>query len=465
MKVVACIIISSLLLLSACSPDRAYTLPSAGALPQHTREAYTAPTLAPTPEPEYTIARIKKLEDDEFAYVREKKDSGSKVIGAVTLGVKLAVTEKSDDWCRVIYGRSAGYIETEKVEILRYKDVLPRHEVYFIAPQMKDAKLVETKFDNRLDVKNKQHLAMGTLRDSLYVYTAKGKLLARDATLEITDGVITAPAIDDFPVKIVIEDGVVTICEGVVLQKNTDFDPGSDMGSVIAADKTVIEYGGRFFEDAKVKVTSGTIYGTEGEVAIKPEYYYKPRSQNDNLVDVALYTDGIEIDMLFAKDGNLLGDRIYNEEVCLLQKGTLEKLANAALKFRDDGYTLVIYDAYRPYSVTVELYRKYHNKYVAPLKLGSNHNRGAAVDISLLDSSGVPIEMPSPIHTFNSTSGRNSKSMSAKAKANMNYMTEVMKDCGFRTIETEWWHFVDTDNEQYLRTDYDLNSLLRVICD
>lgn len=463
MKAVACIVLSSLLLLSACSPDRTYTLPSVGALPQHSREAYAAEQ-TPTPEPEFTIAAIKALEDDEFAYVREAKDLKSKIIGAVTKDTRLAVTEKSDEWCRVIYGRNAGYIRTERVEILPQKDVLPRHEIYFIAPRMKDIKLVETKFDNMLDVKNTQHVAMGTLRDSLYIYTAT-KLLARDATLEITDGVITAPAVSGQPVKIVIEGGVVTTCEGVALSKDTTFDPGSDMGSVIAADMTVIEYAGRFFEDAEVKVTSGTIYGIEGEIAIKPDYYFKPHSLEDNLLDVALYTDGIEIDMLFAKDGNLLGDRIYDEEVCLLQKSTLEKLARAALRFKEDGYTLVIYDAYRPYSVTVELYRKYHNKYVAPLKFGSNHNRGAAVDMSLLDSSGTPIEMPSPIHTLNSTSNRNNKSMSTKARANMDYMTDIMVDCGFKTIDTEWWHFVDTDNAKYLRTDYDLNSLLRVICD
>jgi D-alanyl-D-alanine dipeptidase len=252
--------------------------------------------------------------------------------------------------------------------------------------------------------------------------------------------------------------------DGIDLKKDTGYNAGRDRGKVITEDKTVIEYGGVFLKGAVVTVTKGMIYGEDGVVELQPSYYLVPKKLKDNLVDVAQYTDDIAIDMLFAKDGNILGDKIYDYEVCLLQKGTLEKLEKAAEIFKKDGYTIVIYDAYRPYSVTVELYKKYRNgEYVAPIRFGSVHNKGAAVDMSLLDSNGMSIEMPSPIHTFNSSSNRNNKSMTRTAKANMNYMTKVMKKCGFDTIESEWWHFTDTKSKEYLRTDYDLNSLLRII--
>lgn len=461
MKAVVCVLISTLLFLSACSSAMP-ALPLVGNLPRHSREAYATPEPTPTPEPEYEMVKVKALEDGEFAYVRKERNDGADAIGAAALGVKLAVMERTDEWCRVIFGNDAGYIKTSSIEVLPEKEVLPRHEINYAVPRI-ETEPVEKKFDNRLKVRNVRHSGMGTERQSIDVYTSGGKLLASDATFEITDGVITAPAISEVPVRIEIKDGALTSCKGITLSRDETFDTDSDMGSVISKDKTVIQYGGRFLEDADIYVTSGVIYGSDGETEIKPGCYFKPGTIKDNLVDVALYTDDIEIDMLFAKDGNLLGDMIYKDEICLLQKGTLEKLEKAADKFREDGYRIVLYDAYRPYSVTVKLYKKYRNKYVAPIKPGSNHNRGAAVDMSLLDDSGVPIEMPSPIHTLNSSSNRSCKSMSKKARANMEYMAKVMRSCGFRTIETEWWHFVDTDNKEYLRTDYDLNSLLLVI--
>jgi len=53
--------------------------------------------------------------------------------------------------------------------------------------------------------------------------------------------------------------------------------------------------------------------------------------------------------------------------------------------------------------------------------------------------------------------------MTATAKANMNYMADIMRSCGFSTINSEWWHFSDTNNRSYLRTDYDLTAILQIV--
>ncbi len=474
MKAAVFVLISLLLLLPACSAGTAKPHPSLGAVSTDVPLASAEPT--PTPEPEYHIGTVIALEDSEFAYVRKEGTLKSDIIGAAAMGVELALTGHTEEWYRVIHGDRAGFIEKRYIEMKPGKEPLPRHDIYFIIPEKKQSGFNETKFDNMLKIENVTYTRSGKARQSIDIYTKSGTLLAKDATLEITEGVISAPPIVQSevtsapaaahaPVKIVIKNGQVTASEGITLEQTEEFDAASDMGKVAAKDNTVIEFDGMFITGATVKVTRGTIYGEDGEVEIRPEAYLTPKKLKNNLVDVALYTKEIEIDVLFAKDGNLLGDRIYDYEVCLLQKGTLDKLLKAAKKFKEDGYKIVIFDAYRPYSVTVKLYEKYRNKYVAPLRPGSNHNKGAAIDMSLLDENGVPIEMPSPIHTLNSTSNRNSKKMSAAARANMNYMTKIMKSCGFRTIETEWWHFVDVDSNQYLRTDYDLNSVLRVIYD
>ena len=102
--------------------------------------------------------------------------------------------------------------------------------------------------------------------------------------------------------------------------------------------------------------------------------------------------------------------------------------------------------------------------YVAGKRFGSIHNKGAAIDMSLVDNStGEPIEMPSPIHTLNETSNRTNPDMSETAKENMNYMAGIMKKAGFTTIQSEWWHFSDSESSQYMRTDLDLKAQTKII--
>lgn len=504
MKALICILLSLLLMLCFGCSQQPQSLPP-----------LTTATLPPSVSisspfdtadgPLYKIAVVTSLEDEKFVYARKEKGLDSDIVGAAAIGVNFAVTEQTDEWCRIIYGQKVGYILTRCLTIKPDMEALPQHEIFISVPEKQETGQVETKFNNKLKIVTTPYSENGSTRKGIDIYTSDGILLAVDASFEITDGTITAPAITDgtnadissdsslseadntsdtapsaavspklslsalsadghVPVNIVIKNGRVIESNGIKLKKDTGYNAGRDKGKVITQDKTVIEFGGEFLNGAVVTVTEGRIYGEDSEVEIQPNYYLVPKKLKDNLVDVAQYSDDIVIDMLFAKDGNLLGDKIYDYEVCLLQKGTLEKLEKAAQLFKNDGYTIVIYDAYRPYSVTEKLYEKYQNgEYVAPLRFGSVHNKGAAVDMSLLDTNGMAIEMPSQVHTLDSTSNRDNKNMTPAARANMDYMTKIMKSCGFDTIESEWWHFTDTENKGYLRTDYDLNSLLRII--
>ena len=167
------------------------------------------------------------------------------------------------------------------------------------------------------------------------------------------------------------------------------------------------------------------------------------------LVDVRAALPDIEYHIIFATPGNFTGRTLYSRDVCLLQSGTVEKLAKAQGLFAQDGYRIKIYDAYRPMSVSAILFDIIQDsKYIAPPG-SSSHNRAAAVDITLVDSDGNELEMPSPMHTFDSTSHRDSRVMSAEARGNMDYMTSVMRQSGFRTVSSEWWHFSDTDSASY----------------
>lgn len=187
-----------------------------------------------------------------------------------------------------------------------------------------------------------------------------------------------------------------------------------------------------------------------------------PVMVKNELVDMRLYLPDAVYEQLFATERNITGAPLYSRAVPLMQLGTLKKLMKAYEIFKSDGYTLKVYDAYRPVRVQRILYDIVQNsKWIAnPDTTASNHNRGCAIDLSLIiDETGEEIETPTPMHTFTKESARSCKTWSDEAKANVDYITEVMAQCGFNCIESEWWHFSDTDSAVYMTTDIDLGTL------
>ena len=244
----------------------------------------------------------------------------------------------------------------------------------------------------------------------------------------------------------------------------------------------------------KISYNGGEAYVFAAYITNLPVYYaYVPeltatvggKTYISKMVDVRSVVPDLKIWLTWASQDNVLGEVLYPAGACLLQEETAKKLAAASELFKKDGYRIRLYDGYRPYSVTVYLYEKIRDsRFVAnPNSNPSNHNRGAAVDITLerIDT-GEQIPMPSFMHTFNITSLRDLPDIrqyeegseeynkilakypeildyparSSTAIKNMNYMTKIMKQCGFTTITTEWWHFTDTDKDQFMVLDYDL---------
>jgi len=251
----------------------------------------------------------------------------------------------------------------------------------------------------------------------------------------------------------------------VTLDEDVDFTIGEDKGHVVTENGDVICFEGLFFQEAEVSITVGKFDTPEAQITIDTGYLLEPKLQKDNLVDVKRFTDDIFVDMLLAKDENIAGGNVYGQEICLLQRGTLDKLLEAQEMFEEDGYSIIIYDAYRPYSVTCIMYDIHKNgTYVSGKRFGSIHNQGAAIDMSLVDNAtGEPIEMPSPIHTLDSRSNRTNPNMTENAKKNMNYMAQVMMKSGFTMISSEWWHFTDLESNTYLLTDHKLSEQIKII--
>jgi D-alanyl-D-alanine dipeptidase len=179
----------------------------------------------------------------------------------------------------------------------------------------------------------------------------------------------------------------------------------------------------------------------------------------DNLVDVRKYCPNAVFYMIFATEDNFMGKPLYPKKLCLLQKAVAERLKKAEDLFEADGYRIKIYDAYRPISVSNILDKKIKNGRFIAAPGKSSHNRGCAVDITLVDSNGVELEMQSKVHDLSENAYVNNPKASADAKKNWNYMWGILKKCGFESYQYEWWHFSDPNVGKYLPTDYDFMKI------
>lgn len=158
-----------------------------------------------------------------------------------------------------------------------------------------------------------------------------------------------------------------------------------------------------------------------------------------------------EVDLRYATDDNFLGRRVYpSDAVAVLRESTALKLKKANDMFKKDGYRVKILDAYRPLHVQyIFWYFMPDTRFVADPLRGSKHNRGTSVDITLVDKDGNEIEMGTKFDDFTEKAAYDYAGHTETALKNMKYMREVMEKAGFRGISTEWWHFDDTDWQDY----------------
>jgi len=120
-----------------------------------------------------------------------------------------------------------------------------------------------------------------------------------------------------------------------------------------------------------------------------------------------------------------------------------------------------IYDAYRPYKATVKFYEFYRDTtYVASPYRGSRHNRGCAVDITLVDlKTGKELAMPTEFDSFKKEAWPSTPVKDSLVRKNRELLISVMQQHGFKVNASEWWHFDFTGWQQYEVTDIDFEEL------
>lgn len=182
----------------------------------------------------------------------------------------------------------------------------------------------------------------------------------------------------------------------------------------------------------------------------------------NGLINVAHMDNSFIFDLKYATKENFTGRVIYPVKACILQKETAVKLINAHEEFKRLGYRIKVWDAYRPIYVQKIFWDIVKDeRFVAnPNKHGSRHNRGTAVDITLVDVYENELKMPSSFDDFSILACRNNKNIGEEERRNLNLLTEIMKKHGFITIDTEWWHFEDSNYHKYNLFDVRLENFI-----
>jgi beta-N-acetylhexosaminidase/D-alanyl-D-alanine dipeptidase len=187
----------------------------------------------------------------------------------------------------------------------------------------------------------------------------------------------------------------------------------------------------------------------------------------EDLVDIAVIDPSIAIEMRYASENNFTKVVVYPVARCLLRRDAAERLARVQAALRAAGLGLEVWDCYRPFSVQKKFWKLVpDDRYVAqpvedgagrPLK-GSKHNRGAAVDLTLVDRDGKPLEMPTDHDDFSERAHRGNRSASPAARANSARLEKAMTAEGFEPLPTEWWHFDAPGWERYPLSDQPLSD-------
>lgn len=165
------------------------------------------------------------------------------------------------------------------------------------------------------------------------------------------------------------------------------------------------------------------------------------RDRDQVLVDLASL--GIPLDIRYATENNFMKRTLYPVAKAWLRAPAARALSDAQRELAAQGIGIKVYDAYRPYRVTRAMWEPIRNPdFVADPAKGSRHNRGAAVDLTLIDlATGAELAMPTPYDDFTPRARHDFNELPADALANRARLRDVMVRHGFEPLPSEWWHY------------------------
>lgn len=172
---------------------------------------------------------------------------------------------------------------------------------------------------------------------------------------------------------------------------------------------------------------------------------------NQALIDIMTYIPNIRKDVRYATSANFTHQILYPYAGVYLRLPAAKALRAVQMELNEQGLGLIIYDAYRPYRITEKMWEIVPDeRYAADPRNGSGHNRGIAVDLSIIElHTGKPVAMPTGFDDFTEKAHHDYAISDTIIAANRRLLRSTMEKYGFTPLATEWWHYYLKDNKQY----------------
>lgn len=183
-----------------------------------------------------------------------------------------------------------------------------------------------------------------------------------------------------------------------------------------------------------------------------------PSAESDTLqwTELISLDSTIRLDLRYATRNNFVGEQLYTCPRCFLRPAVAKALLKVHRELGKKGLGLKLYDCYRPHSIQWALWKKVPDpRYVADPRKGSMHNRGSAVDLTVVErATGTELDMGTAFDYFGVEAYIDYQKLPAEVLNNRKTLRDLMVANGFRTTRTEWWHF------SYALASYPISNML-----
>lgn len=176
------------------------------------------------------------------------------------------------------------------------------------------------------------------------------------------------------------------------------------------------------------------------------QLYFKMVQQDSSqlLVDLEDIMPNIVLDIVYATDDNFSGKKQYTMSKAYLRKAAAEALMDVQNDLMNNhDIAIKVFDAYRPYAVTIQFWEPIQDsRYVASPQYGSRHNRGCAVDLTLIDlETEEELPMPTEFDDFTEKAHHDYMDLPENVLKNRAILKNTMEKYGFLALDSEWWHY------------------------
>lgn len=197
-------------------------------------------------------------------------------------------------------------------------------------------------------------------------------------------------------------------------------------------------------------------------VATADEYYKAIEADSSNLlVNLETYIPNVVLDIRYATENNFTQTAIYTAPKAWLRKEAADSLLKIQQILNAQGLGIKVFDAYRPYAATLYFYEVYGDTtFVAAPWKGSIHNRGGAIDLTIINlETGEELAMPTPFDEFSEKASHSYTDLPSNVIANREKLCKIMTDNGFTKYEHEWWHYNIKGRNKYALMDISFEEL------